>query len=687
MHAHQLSLFPPPAAAAADFTPTCPPLSVATQVKMVLIPKREEFSDSERIRLWWGRDDYARFRQVLIDWKRANAHRISHSDNILSINLSDIDEEEEEEELGENNDGQDDEAVASYIRDHQEAAEAADAIAAAAEAGKAAEAAAAAAVTAQAAAVATAAAAAAATAAEVAALNAEEVEKERLQVLAAAVAQQQQRQEQQALQQQQAAEEEVKVEEEERSGDDGAASPDAWEAEVSLAKAMAAAVAAAGGGISGGLMAPDFSADDDSVLSDVAEGDEGLEDEPRIGEVKRLGKDRLYSRKSFTCGTAVGPGAAAAPTRAGVPDWSSSGGSNGTFPLRRSQTFGEEQQISQSPPSPAGGGRLKAVPLSEAQVMTESLRTWRKNFDARNAQVGGGDDDGELEDRGRAMSLQQQTRNYAQRGRATALVLSRTKWASDVAGVGSSLAAPAAGAAGAFGHLQGRPASGGVGATGSGAVAAAAATGGGAASSSGSNGERSGGGGASLDEGEQQEGGEKHLRALSDQEWSAARRTSSSANEEGSSSIGGPVLGAFDREMRKAATRQAEVDAAQAARAAAMVKAAAAAAAEATAAAEAAAETKPTAWGEQPAGVAGGGSFSEAVAGGDAAIAAGAAAGSVVELGLNDAPGSAAAASAAGLRIATDGVSNLSLRAKDSVENLQELGEHSWGPLPLSSSA
>ncbi|CAM9375650.1 unnamed protein product [Scytosiphon promiscuus] len=70
-------------------------VSFNTQVKMVLIPKREEFSDAERIRLWWGRDDYAAFRQVLIDWKRANAHRISHSDNILSINLSDIDEDEE----------------------------------------------------------------------------------------------------------------------------------------------------------------------------------------------------------------------------------------------------------------------------------------------------------------------------------------------------------------------------------------------------------------------------------------------------------------------------------------------------------------------------------------------------------------------------------------------------------------
>lgn len=85
---------------------------------MVLIPKREEFSDSERARLWWGREDYASFRQVLIDWKRANVHRISNSDNILSIDLADIDEDYED---GHDND-----------RDHDEAVAAADATAAAA---------------------------------------------------------------------------------------------------------------------------------------------------------------------------------------------------------------------------------------------------------------------------------------------------------------------------------------------------------------------------------------------------------------------------------------------------------------------------------------------------------------------------------------------------------------------------
>ncbi|CAN0370829.1 unnamed protein product, partial [Ectocarpus sp. 8 AP-2014] len=52
-------------------------VSFNTQVKMVLIPKREEFSELERVKLWWGREDYSQFRQVLIDWKRANAHRIS----------------------------------------------------------------------------------------------------------------------------------------------------------------------------------------------------------------------------------------------------------------------------------------------------------------------------------------------------------------------------------------------------------------------------------------------------------------------------------------------------------------------------------------------------------------------------------------------------------------------------------
>ncbi|CAN0118015.1 unnamed protein product, partial [Ectocarpus fasciculatus] len=114
-------------------------VSFNTQVKMVLIPKREEFSELERVKLWWGREDYSQFRQVLIDWKRANAHRISHSDNILSINLSDIDEEEEsatDQDYSPSLPA----AVASsrYTRDHDEAAAAAEATAQAAAAAKAA---------------------------------------------------------------------------------------------------------------------------------------------------------------------------------------------------------------------------------------------------------------------------------------------------------------------------------------------------------------------------------------------------------------------------------------------------------------------------------------------------------------------------------------------------------------------
>lgn len=66
-------------------------------IKLVLIPKREEFNEFDRFCLWWGRDDYSKFRQVLIDWKVTNAHRITPKDNILSINLSDLDVNEEDD--------------------------------------------------------------------------------------------------------------------------------------------------------------------------------------------------------------------------------------------------------------------------------------------------------------------------------------------------------------------------------------------------------------------------------------------------------------------------------------------------------------------------------------------------------------------------------------------------------------
>ncbi|CBN77481.1 hypothetical protein Esi_0059_0120 [Ectocarpus siliculosus] len=436
---------------------------------------------------------------------------------------------------------------------------------------------------------------------------------------------------------------------------------DAWEVEVAVAKAMAAAVAAAGGGIAGGAV-PELSAaaaavaaaadGDGDGLEDVPEGtDEGQKEEARIGkEVVGSGggkKRRPCARASFSVG---GSGLAGG----GGPDWSPNGGANGTFPLRRALTFGEVGG-GHGPCSPAdsGGGRLREVPLSEAQAMAESLRAWRQSFDVRNAFFGeSGDGDAE-EDRGRAVSLQVQSRSFARRGRATALVTSRTKWTSDVVGGGEGSSGVEAKGLGL--ELGGRSG----GEEGSGAMA-----GGGGAASDGS----SSSGGGCVDRGQRQDGvGEKTHRTLSDQEWSSSRRIVEMAASE-AASLTNPVMAAFERERKEAAARQAEVEDAQAARAAAMVKQAAAAA------------------------KAGDGEVAPAAAA--AASAAGTAeddgelhVGSVVRLGLNDAPGSAAAASAAGLRIAAEGISNLSLRSRDSVENLQERGEQSWGPLPLSSSA
>ena len=648
------------------------------QVKMVLIPKREEFSDAERIRLWWAREDYARFRQVLIDWKRANAHRISQSDNILSINLSDIDDDEEEAgSFG----GQPEAVVApvgGYNHDHDEAAAAADATAAAAAvaaaqaAAEAAKAMAAAAVTAQANAAATAAAAAAATAAEVAAMNAQEVERERQQAAATVAAAQQLRRQEETPVTPAPAAAALPQQQEDESTKQSAA--DAWEMEVAVAKEMAAAVAAAGGGISGGMAAHGYPADDDGELSDIPEGHEGQEDQD---DARSSGRPAESASESSGANPSKAYTPRASFTMGCVPDWSSTGGANGTFPLRRALTFGETGSSPPSPGNAAGyGGRLKAVPLSEAQATAESLRAWRKNFDAlydlggSSGGGGGGDGDGdgeEEEDRGRAMSLQQQTRNYAQRGRATALVMSRTKWASDVGGgglPGSAAAAAAAAAGGAFGRPRQGEAGSGSNATGT-TRAATAVTGGAA---SGGGGEKSGG--CSVDLGvdeqqqQQQQAGEKQLRNLSDQ-------------DERSVFLASPVMAAFERERAQAAAREAELEEARVARATAMVKAAMA-----EKLTSASSTAKPASAAVAKAGGGGGGGGGGVGGSGDRCDGD-----SIVELGLNDAPGSAAAASAAGLRIATDGVSNLSLRSKDSVENLQELGEHSWGPLPLSSSA
>ncbi|CAM9375577.1 unnamed protein product [Scytosiphon promiscuus] len=176
------------------------------------------------------------------------------------------------------------------------------------------------------------------------------------------------------------------------------------------------------------------------------------------------------------------------------------------------------------------------------------------------------------------------------------------------------------------------------------------------------------------------------FRTLSDQEWSAPRRASArlATPAKGETALPpNPVMAAFERERKEAAARLAEIEEAQAARASAMVRAAAASAAAASQAAAAASESAAAAGNDtQPNAAA-----AAATAAWQNSPGSPSADPSVLQLGLNDDPGSAAAASAVGLRMAADGVSNLSLRSKDSVENLQELGEHAWGPLALSSSA
>jgi hypothetical protein len=33
-------------------------------------------SEIDRFRMWWTKDDYMQFRQVLLDYKRDNAHKV-----------------------------------------------------------------------------------------------------------------------------------------------------------------------------------------------------------------------------------------------------------------------------------------------------------------------------------------------------------------------------------------------------------------------------------------------------------------------------------------------------------------------------------------------------------------------------------------------------------------------------------
>lgn len=494
------------------------------QVKMVLIPKREEFSDAERARLWWSREDYARFRQVLIDWKRANMHRISHTDNILSINFEHIDDDD--------------------IRQHEEAVAAADAVAAAAAAAADAIAAAAAApATAPALSkvppeaqqatadtttpVVAAAAAAAATAAEVA-----------------------------------IAEKEDRVE---RYG--------ALESKKEAAKGEAST--------NGGY------------AQSPSRGHGDISDDENPAAQKRIGQ--RPSRLSHT--TNVGRGRFS-PGRS----------------LRRAQTFVRN--------TPSIDGRLKAVPLSDLQATTQSLREWRKMLDQRRPAASIPNASG-MDSRDRAVSLQQQQQPYKRRGRATPS-LTRT--------VGENIQ-----------DAQDR-----------------------------SNLDGTGDGKEDPEEIKE----EKHQRALSDPVGPM---------------FSNPVMVAFQRQQREAAALQAGLEEKEQARAAATVEAAVAEAAAKRTAAEKVIENEEkhveqaeTIDGEETTEAQifeGGSRFGwvegEAPAGGKEPV---------VQMGLNDAPGSTAAAAVVGIRMAKDGVSPLSLRARDSVENLQNFAEEPSAakPVPLS---
>lgn len=489
---------------------------------MVLIPKREEYSDAERARLWWGREDYARFRQVLIDWKRANIHRISHTDNILSINFEHIDDED--------------------IRKHEEAVAAADAVAAAAAA--AADAIAAAAIAAPATApalskvppetqqaspdvttpVVAAAAAAAATAAEVAI-----------------------------------------AEKEDRVERDGAV-----DSKTEAAKGEAST--------NGGYTQPPIRGHGDS--SD----DENFAAQKRIGQ----GPSRRSHIYKVDRGRFI-------PARS----------------LRRAHTF------VRNTPSPYG--HLKAVPLSDLQATTQSLREWRETLDQRRPVVSVSNASS-IDSRGRAVSLQQQ---HKRRGRATPSLIRK---------VGENIEA-----AQDRSNLDDR--------------------------------------GDDKEDPEETKA-EKHHRALSDPVGPT---------------LPNPVMVAFQRQQREAAALQAGLEEKERARAAATVEAAVAEAA-AKRAAEKVIENEETPL--EQAEMIDGEETTEAQIcerasrfGLDEGEAPAECKEPVVQMGLNDAPGSMAAAAVVGIRMAKDGVSPLSLRARDSVENLQNFAEEPSASKPVSLSA
>lgn len=524
-----------------------------SQVKMVLIPKRDEFNETERGKMWWCRDDYSRFRQVLIDWKRRNAHRISHTDNILSIDLTDIDEEDVLEET-----------VAGP-----------GATAAAAASAAAAAAAAMAAATVASAAAATAAAAAAATAAEVAVSHAQEGARGpapapcAAQDSGAGAAEAPDRgatfppvkpapvPEESSLDEDVGA---LPVEADEGVGDEEAPEREAHEHRQ---RATASAALA------------NQAAECQEVESPPMEaaGGEGREVEPKTAEAASVGGKRVRARRSFSRGSGGGGGDRS------MPCWSLGGPGGGRLPLRRSFSINEVSTTSSV-------ARLKEVPLSEKQATIESLRTWRESLDHRFARPSAQD----LDDRGRSVSLQHpKAVSPRGSGRETAVLLVEH---------GSSDARYTV---------------------------------------------------------------KEDAGTSSESTQDLALSVQPENGKHPSISL---IMVAFERARKEELARQAEAEAERVAEAAAMVEAAA------VAAAAAAGEPERRSSVKSPLGVQNGQSR-EGASSSERMEDQACGESRVIELGLNDSPEPAAAVAAMGIRMAVEGVSNLSLRARDSVENLQ----------------
>lgn len=690
---------------------------------MVLIPKREEFNEAERARLWWGREDYSCFRQVLIDWKRRNAHRISHSDNILSIDLTDVDDDEQD------------------LHKQKEERANAEAIART-DAAKVAAA--------KAAAVTAAAAAAAATAAEVAACNAREEARaalkaigtaavvaaaaaaatggggnlwrdpmrdinkntagESIEVAAVAAAAASKTELDEAGRMHDQGRQQA-----EGGKDEGARTRPAHSSQVAAAASFSSFVTTAPAALGNGVVSVSDRGSEDGGLSDISE-EEALEVDPGValggGGGRKALREGSRSYGSFNLGGGW-VGAAAGLDSENPEDWSLNNPGDGMMPLRRANTTHEATSplmLSSYPsPSEVAAVRLKAVPLSQMQAAVESLRAWRASLDSRltHAQfVCEFEECGH--DRERSVSLQHHHKP-GRMGRATAKLMEGEQCdeGKEEATVSDGLenaevrcndtGTVAPSAAGVGNGRDKIPAGGG--------------------GSGGSGGQQDVNGGCAWAEaerngqsrGESEERGAPHDDAPPAETLarsSSAKHVTKATATTTSNVNTTPVMVAFERKRKEALARRAEADAEQAAKAAAMVKAAAAAATTSAVATTATAVVVPRAM-EKPAGSfkmndsrseslhcaqiapgrCGGGCGGDEIS--DCPIAADQA-GQVIQLGLNDSPGSAAAATAAGIRMAAEGVSNLSLRARDSVENLQEMAEeHSrWGQqVPLSSSA